>query len=84
MKMVKKIMFFVLTTMVVMFIGCWTMSTASRMHIGENFPNAVFNGFGEVADEIGKLVGIKNETKPDFVLDFKNGTVGFGNTHISW
>lgn len=82
MRILKKVMFWIVTIMVVMFLGCWTLSTASRMHVGEKFPNAVANGFGEVADEIGKMVGLKNE--PDIVLDFRNGTVGFGNTHISW
>ena len=82
MKIIRKIVFWIATIMVVMFIGCWTLSTASRMHIGEKFPNAVVNGFGEVADEIGKMVGFRNE--PDVVLNFKNGEVGFGNNHISW
>ena len=82
MKILKKVIFWITTIMVVMFLGCWTLSTASRMHIGEKFPNAVVNGFDEVADEIGKMVGFRNE--PDIILNFKNGEVGFGNTHISW
>ena len=82
-KIIGKVVFWTITAFVVMFIGCWTLSTASRMHIGENLGSAVTNGFGEVADEIFKVVGL-NKQEPDVVLNFRNGKIGFGNTHISW
>lgn len=85
MKIVRKILFWIVAIMVTMFIGVWSVATASHMHIGEKFPSAVVSGFSDAADGVGEILGIKgSKVDPDIVLDFKNGTVGFGNTHISW
>lgn len=85
MKIVRKILFWIVAVMVTMFIGVWSVATASHMHIGEEFPNAVVSGFSDAADGVGELLGIKDsKVNPDIVLDFKNGEIGFSNTHISW
>lgn len=85
MKIVKKVLLWVLAIMALMFIGIWSVATASHMHIGKDFPSALIGGFSDAADGIGELIGIEDsKVKPDIVLDFKNGNVGFGNTHISW
>lgn len=85
MKIVKKVLLWMVTIMITMFIGVWSVATASQMHIGKNFPDALISGFSDAADGVGELFGIEDSrVKPDIVLDFKNGEVGFGNTHISW
>lgn len=85
MKILKKVMLWIVAIMVIMFIGVWSVATASHMHIGEKFPSAVVSGFSDAADGVGELLGIRDSrVKPDIVLDFKNGNVSFNNTHISW
>ena len=83
MKVIRKILFWVLTIMAAMFIGCWTMSAVSKVHIGESVPSAIADGFVEVADQVAMIVGI-GKREPDVILDFKNGNVSFSNTHITW
>lgn len=85
MKVIKKVLFWVITMALVMFLGILSMATASRMHVGQNFGQALIGGWEDTADGIGELLGVPGTTvKPDIEFDFKNGEVSFGNTHISW
>lgn len=85
MKIVRKIIFWIVLVATIMFVGCWSMSTASMMHTGKKFAPAVVDGFIETADQIGATLGIPGfRTEPSVILDFKNGNVSFENTHISW
>lgn len=83
MKIVKKALITLLTITLLIFSSCWAMATISRVNIGEKFSNALINGFDEIADQFGDLIGIGPKRKVDVVLNFKNGGE-FSNTHISW